>query len=105
MELELSDDQEFFQQTTRKFLSAECSIPAVRALGHDPAGFDAAVWRRGAELGWTSMLVGEADGGGCLSEHGLLDLVLVAEEMGRVVAPGPLVPVNVVAGALGAHGT
>lgn len=105
MELELSDDQEFFRQTTRKFLNAECSIPAVRALEHDPAGFDAEVWRRGAELGWTSMLVGEADGGGCLSEHGLLDLVLVAEEMGRVVAPGPLVPVNVVAGALAALGT
>ena len=38
------------------------------------------------------MLVPEADGGGSLSEHGLLDLVLVAEEMGRLVAPGPLVP-------------
>ena len=43
------------------------------------------------------MLVPEADGGGSLSEHGLLDLVLVAEEMGRLVSPGPLVPVNVVA--------
>ena len=105
MELELSDDQELFRQTTRKLLNAECSIPAVRALEDHPAGFDAEVWRRGAELGWTSMLVGEADGGGCLSEHGLLDLVLVAEEMGRVVAPGPLVPVNVVAGAVATLGT
>ena len=51
--------------------------------------------------GWTSLLVPEADGGGCLTEHGLIDLVLVAEEMGRVVAPGPLGPVNVVADALG----
>ena len=100
MELDLSDDQEFFRQTTRKFLEAECAIPAVRALEHEPAGFDGEVWRRGAELGWTSMLVGEADGGGSLSEHGLLDLVLVAEEMGRRVAPGPLVPVSVVASAL-----
>ena len=44
------------------------------------------------------MLVSEADGGGSFSEHGLLDLVLVAEEMGKL-GPGPLVPVNVVARA------
>jgi alkylation response protein AidB-like acyl-CoA dehydrogenase len=105
VELELSDDQAFFVETTRKFLAAECPIPVVRALEHDPAGFDRAWWRRGAELGWTSMLVPEADGGGSLSEHGLLDLVLVAEEMGRLVSPGPLVPVSVVAAAVAARGS
>lgn len=105
MELELSDDQEFFRQTTRKFLAAECPIATVRSLEDDPAGFTPEYWTRGAELGWTSMLVPEADGGGSLSEHGLLDLVLVAEEMGRLVSPGPLVPVNVVASALAASGS
>lgn len=105
MELELSEDQEFFRETTAKFLAAESPLPVVRTLEHDAAGFDAGWWRQGAELGWTSMLVPEADGGGSLSEHGLLDLVLVAEEMGRLVAPGPLGPVNVVAAALGAEGT
>jgi alkylation response protein AidB-like acyl-CoA dehydrogenase len=105
MQVELSEDQAFLQQTTRKFLGAECPIAAVRALADDPAGFDADYWRRGAELGWTSLLVPEADGGGCLSSHGLLDLVLVAEEMGRLVSPGPLVPVNLVAWAVAEHGT
>lgn len=105
MEFELTEDQEFFQQTTRKFLAAECPITAVRSLEDDPAGYSAAYWMRGAELGWTSMLVPEADGGGSLSEHGLLDLVLVAEEMGRLVSPGPLVPTNVVASALGESGS
>jgi alkylation response protein AidB-like acyl-CoA dehydrogenase len=105
VELELSDDQAFFLETTRKFLAAECSLTAVRALEHDPAGYDRSVWRRGAELGWTSLLVPEADGGGSFSEHGLLDLVLVAEEMGRLVSPGPLVPVNVVADALARAGS
>ncbi len=105
MELDLTDDQAFFQETTRKFLAAECPITAVRALEHEPAGFSADYWRQGAELGWTSMLVAEADGGGSLSEHGLLDLVLVAEEMGRAVAPGPLVPVSVVAATLSRSGT
>ena len=38
VELELSEDQAFFQQTTRKFLAAECPIATVRALEADPAG-------------------------------------------------------------------
>lgn len=105
MELDLTDDQAFFQETTRKFLAAECPITTVRALEHEPAGFGADYWRQGAELGWTSMLVSEADGGGSLSGLGLLDLVLVAEEMGRAVAPGPLVPVSVVASTLSRSGT
>ena len=105
MELQLSGDQELFLDTSRRLLAAECSIAAVRSLEAEPDGFSRDTWRRGAELGWTSMLVPEAHGGGSLSEHGLLDLALVAEEMGRTVAPGPLVPVNLVAAALGAAGT
>src|SRR5262245_30457242 len=105
VELDLRDDQAFFRQTTARFLDAEVPMTAVRALETDPAGFGSAYWRQGAALGWTSMLVPEADGGGSLSEHGLLDLVLVAEEMGRRVSPGPLVPVNLVASALSARGT
>lgn len=105
MELELSEEQAFFAETTRRFLAAESPLTAHRALEHDPLGYDPAVWARGAELGWTSLLVPEEHGGGCFSEHGLADLVLVAEEMGRVVAPGPLVPVNVVAAAVAAHGS
>ena len=105
MELQLSEDQELFLDTTRKLLAVEVPIPAVRALESDPAGFSPSFWRRGAELGWTSMLVSEADGGGSFSDHGLLDLVLVAEEMGRLTAPGPLVPVSLVAHAISQAGS
>ncbi len=105
MELQLTEDQVFLLDTTRRFLDASAPIPAVRALEGDPAGFAETYWRQGAELGWTSMLVPEELGGGSLSEHGLLDLVLVAEELGRHLAPGPLGPVNVVAGAIARAGT
>ncbi|HEX6165836.1 MAG TPA: acyl-CoA dehydrogenase family protein [Acidimicrobiales bacterium] len=105
MDLELSADQELFLATTRKFLAAEASVAVVRTLEHDPAGFSAEFWRRGARLGWTSLLVPEADGGGSVSGHGLLDLVLVAEAMGRCVAPGPLSPVNLVASAIASGGS
>ena len=87
MELELSEDQELFLDTTRRLLAAEVRIPAVRALETTPPASTRSTGRRGAELGWTSMLVPEADGGGSFSEHGLLDLVLVAEEMGKLIAP------------------
>jgi alkylation response protein AidB-like acyl-CoA dehydrogenase len=105
VDLELSEDQRFFLDTTRKFLASEAPVSWVRTLEDDPAGFPAEWWRRGAALGWTSLLVPEADGGGSIGEHGLCDLVLVAEEMGRCVSPGPLVPVNVVAAAIAAGGT
>ena len=105
MDLELSEDQEFFQETTRKFLESEIPLPAVRRMAEAPAGFDRAWWRRGAELGWTSMLVPEAWGGGSLAGEGLLDLAIVAEEMGRLVSPGPLLVTNVVAEAVSNRGT
>ncbi len=105
MDLGLSEDQEFFRETTRKFLESELPLAAVRRLAEQPSGFDRDWWRRGADLGWTSRLVPEANGGGSLAGEGLLDLVIVAEEMGRLVSPGPLLVTNVVADALAARGT
>ena len=91
MDLHRSDDQELFRETTRKFLESTCPVSTVREWAEkEPDGYPSDWWRRGAELGWTSLLVSEDDGGGSISGHGLLDLVLVAEEMGRLVSPGPL---------------
>jgi alkylation response protein AidB-like acyl-CoA dehydrogenase len=103
--VEITADQELFQETTRRFIEAEAPVSAVRALRHDPVGYDPGWWRQGAELGWTSLLVPEADGGGSISGRGLVDLTLVAREHGRHASPGPLLPVNVVAAALARLGT
>jgi alkylation response protein AidB-like acyl-CoA dehydrogenase len=106
VDLELTDDQELFRETTAKFVERTCPLPTVRAWAEkEPAGFPSDWWRQGAELGWTSLLVSEEDGGGSVSGHGLLDLTLVAETMGQWVSPGPLLPVNVVAAALSEFGT
>jgi alkylation response protein AidB-like acyl-CoA dehydrogenase len=93
----LSEDQEFFRETTHKFLAAEMPLDDVRALYENQNGFDRSWWRQAAELGWASMFVPEAFGGGSLSGGPAADAVIVAEEMGRMVAPGPFLPVNVVA--------
>jgi len=104
VEIQLTDDQQLFVETTRRFLDTESPMARVRELCDDPLGYGTDYWRRAAALGWTSLLTTEALGGGNVSGSGLLDLVLVAEEVGRRVAPGPLGPVNVVAKALSDSG-
>jgi len=105
LDLELSEDQELFQETTRSFLETEMPLSAVRRLADEPAGFAREWWRQGAALGWTSAFIPEDLGGGSVSEQPLSDLVIVAEEMGRRVSPGPLLPANVVAAAVAEKGT
>jgi alkylation response protein AidB-like acyl-CoA dehydrogenase len=100
VDLDLTPDQELLRDTTRKFLQTTVPLTAVRALAENPDGFDRGWWQRGAELGWTSLLVDERRGGGSVSEAGLRDLALVAEEMGAMVSPGPLLATNVVAQTL-----
>ncbi len=101
MLLNLNSDQEFFRQTTARFLDELASPAEIRRLRYDETGFDRHYWQRGAELGWTSLLVGEDHGGGSISGDGLIDLTLIAHEFGRHAAPGPLLPTNVVVAALG----
>jgi alkylation response protein AidB-like acyl-CoA dehydrogenase len=98
--LNLTSDQEFLRDTTTKFLAEQSSVAEIRRLRDDPTGFDARYWQRGAELGWTSLLVDEVRGGGSVSGNGVIDLSLIAYEFGRHAAPGPLAPANVVAAAL-----
>jgi len=103
--LELSDDQMLFRETSRQFLDAEMPVSAVRSLYESPQGFDRAWWRSAAALGWTSLFVPERHGGGSLSGRPAADATLVAEEIGRHIAPGPFLPVNVVADAIARVGT
>ena len=99
-----TEEQQFFQESTRKFIEAELPLTRVRELAGDPDGFDRSAWKRAAELGWTSLLVPEALGGGSLGGE-LEDLSILAEEVGRGVCPGPLLPTNVVAAAISRSGS
>ncbi|HTX27609.1 MAG TPA: acyl-CoA dehydrogenase family protein [Streptosporangiaceae bacterium] len=105
MKLELSPEQAFFAGTTRQFLDDKVPTSLLRELRNDPAGFDREFWRQGADLGWTSLLVTEDDGGGSVSGEGVCDLALVAFEFGRYAAPGPLTTANVVTAAVARSGT
>jgi alkylation response protein AidB-like acyl-CoA dehydrogenase len=104
VDLDLTDDQELLRETTARFLEADCPLTNVRALADSPLGVDPGYLAKGAELGWFAMLVTEEDGGGSISEHGLLDAAVIAEERGRLLQPGPFVATNVVAAAIAAAG-
>ncbi|WP_067680669.1 acyl-CoA dehydrogenase family protein [Nocardia miyunensis] len=104
MTAEPNGDQLLFQTTTREFLDRTAPIPVIRELADTATGFDRDWWRRGAELGWTAMLVPESLGGGSVSGRPLTELALVAAEFGHACAPGPLIPTSTALSGLVAAG-
>lgn len=100
MDIDLSEEQRFLQQTVAKFLEHEVPLATLKERAErDEPSFTRAYWRQAAELGLAAIGVPE-EFGGMGTEQPVLDLVVVAEEMGRQIAPGPLLPVSVVADAL-----
>ncbi|MBX9791914.1 MAG: acyl-CoA/acyl-ACP dehydrogenase [Pirellulales bacterium] len=85
MEFDLSDTQRMMQQAARTFLAGECPTARVRRLMASDNAFDAELWSAMAQQGWLGILVDETHGGLGL---GLVELVAVAEEMGRACLPG-----------------
>src|SRR5271154_751476 len=100
MDFDLTADQKLFRATTREFLEKEMPLTRVRELASSGIGFESDWWKRGSELGWNSMIVDPAAGGDSISGEGLVDACIVAEEMGRLVSPGPLIRTNVGSAAL-----
>ena len=95
-----SPEKILFASTTQAFLQKEVPLSRVRELHAAGVSFDAAWWQRAAELGWTALLVPEELGGGSVSGDGVADLAMVAELLGKTVAPGPLYPVSTVLAGL-----
>jgi alkylation response protein AidB-like acyl-CoA dehydrogenase len=104
MRFDATEEQQQLQTITRRFLEDTAPLTAVRLWGDkNPAGFDRDWWRRAADLGWTSLLVPESHGGSAPGEagtEGLSNVAIVAEERGRLVSPGPLLPTSVAAWTL-----
>jgi alkylation response protein AidB-like acyl-CoA dehydrogenase len=97
MDFTLSPSQQLLVATARDVLGEHCPPETAQRLALDPRGFDDALWRRMAELGWPGLLI-PGDFGG--SDGSLLDAILLVEEMGRVGLPGPYVTSAVVATSL-----
>jgi alkylation response protein AidB-like acyl-CoA dehydrogenase len=99
----LSSEQEALRDAVATTLRAEAPMAYVRRMIDDERGFTDELWAKLADLGWLGLLVPEAHGGLGL---GLVDLVVVQEEMGKALFPGPYfssaVMATTAAAALGA---
>ena len=85
------------RESARGLLEKECPSTVVRRLIEDDRGYDPELWRKMADLGWTGLVIPESHGGANLS---YVDLVLVLEEMGRVLLPSPFIWTAMVAEAI-----
>jgi len=86
MNFGFNEEQELLRSTARKFFDNECTSDTVRKLMEAPAGMTPELWKKMAEQGWTGLIFSEEHGGMGL---GFVDLVVLMEEMGRSVVPGP----------------
>lgn len=86
MNFQFSDEAEALRDQARKFLSEKADKPKARAVMENGAGHDPALWADIVALGWPALRVPEEYGGLGLS---VLELCVLAEEVGRALAPVP----------------
>src|SRR5512135_400925 len=86
MNFDFSDDQKQLRDTARKFLAEKCPPKAVRAVIDGKAPYDRDLWKGLAEMGFLGVAIPESYGG---TGAGYLELCVIAEEIGRALAPVP----------------
>ncbi|MET0852543.1 MAG: acyl-CoA dehydrogenase family protein [Candidatus Rokuibacteriota bacterium] len=86
MNFDFSEDQKALRDQARKFLGEHASPARVRRILETDAPYDAELWRGMAEMGWMGTAIPESHGGAGL---GHLELCVIAEELGRSLAPTP----------------
>lgn len=86
MNFEFSEDQQLLRDQARKFLAERASPARVRRILESDTPYDAELWRDMGELAWPGTAIPEAHGG---AGYGYLELCVLAEELGRSLAPTP----------------
>jgi len=86
MNFDFSDEQKVLRDQARKFLGERASPQRVRRILESDEPYDAELWRGMVELAWPGTAIPEAYGG---AGFGYLELAVIAEELGRSLAPTP----------------
>src|SRR5690349_12542696 len=86
MNFDFSDEQKLLREQARRFLAEKCPPRVVRSVLESDAGRDRALWTSIAQMGWLGTAIPESYGG---LEMGALEQCVIAEELGRVLAPVP----------------
>ncbi len=101
MHIEFSDEQNMLRESAARYLADNYDFEARRKTSSAAPGFSPAHWQQFAEMGWLAMPLPEAQGG---FGFGAVELMLLAEEMGRHLVLEPYLETVVVAGGLLQHG-
>jgi alkylation response protein AidB-like acyl-CoA dehydrogenase len=96
MDIGFTEEQGLLRDSARRFLESECDTRFVRQRMAEPTAVTDEFWRKLAEQGWLGIVYPEEEGGSGL---GLVDLVVLMEEMGRAVIPGPFLSTVLLGGA------
>lgn len=96
MDLGLDEQQEMLKNVARDFLEKECPESLVRQMEEDDKGYSPELWQKMAEQGWMGLTIPDQYGGAGLT---LCELVVLLEEFGRALVPGPFIS-TVVLGAV-----
>ena len=86
MNFDFSDDQKMLQKTAREYLTEHAPLSVCRAVLESDASYSETLWKGVAQLGWLGTAIPEEYGG---SGFGRLELAVLAEEVGRALAPIP----------------
>lgn len=86
MDFNFSEQQSMLRAMAREFITSECPKSRVKELEISQKGYDPELWNRMAGLGWQGLTLPEEYGG---SNADFMDLVVLMEEMGRNILPGP----------------
>ena len=97
MEFGLSESQVILKDSARKFFAGECPMEEVRRLMETETAYDEKLWSKLAEQGYTGIIFPEEFGGVGL---GKVELILLMEESGRALLPGPFFSTVPLAGAV-----
>src|SRR5258708_17950172 len=97
MQFGLSESQQILKDTARKFFAGECPSIEVRKLMETGTAYDESLWLKLAAQGFNGIIVPEEYGGMGL---GKLELVLLMEEAGYALLPGPFFSTVALAGSV-----
>jgi len=86
MNFDFSEDQKLLQKTARDFLADKSPLSVARAVMESDVKYSAELWKETAEMGWLGAAIDEQYGG---AGFGYLELALLAQEVGRSLAPIP----------------
>jgi alkylation response protein AidB-like acyl-CoA dehydrogenase len=95
MNFDLTDDQKMLVETVQSFVKKDSPVERMRRMRKDEIGWEKAVWKQMAELGWLGVLFPESVGGLGMS---FVEAGLIVEQLGTTLVPEPYVPSVILGG-------